>query len=614
MKKGEVYLSTNIFPFHKLDEENLYFVKRCGFDSIEIWGMKPHFDYENEGSIKNLKRILNKVGLKVSSLHLPFYERVTLEPEGRGKFYISDGDEILRKKALKETLNSLRMGRELGGEVMVLHTGMEGPNSSTSALLKSLEELILKAERFDVKIALENGYRKMTTLRELLPLLDEFKTERLGLCIDFGHINIAKEWETLKRVPPDKIFEVHIADNDGERDEHLIPFTGNMPWERAYEILWKIKGEIVLEVGPVKPHGNLKKEILLSGKSAGKISSAINIGERGYKEIKAKAEISLFEFGRKIMKDFIPLKGDASIRRYFRIITEEGERFVLMDIPLNSNLEEKLETQQPQRMVDSFLNIHKFLHKEKIKVPPIEIEDPKRKVFFLKDCGDTLLEDLLLLSEKEVESAYRKSIDLLLRLQGLKNGECIAFTRSFDEKTFLWEIDHFFEYGLKGINSSPPLAVREELYSLSKTLSHIKGVFCHRDYHSKNIIIDGEETYIVDFQDALKAPPHYDIASLVFDSYADFHEEFEEMLINIYYEKAREILKEDKSDFLKNLYMTGLHRNLKAFGRFIFINEEKGNPYFLRFLSPTIKKAIRNAKRCGLKETEALLLKIEEKL
>jgi aminoglycoside/choline kinase family phosphotransferase len=263
-------------------------------------------------------------------------------------------------------------------------------------------------------------------------------------------------------------------------------------------------------------------------------------------------------------------------------------------------------------MLNSFLDIHSFLKRNEIPVPEILIEDKERNLFFLEDEGDFILEDLTLLSEKRMEEFYRKAIELLVKIQNLK-GDCIAFRRNFSRETLKWEMDHFVQYGLKGMEC--PESVIDELYSICDEISSFNYLFCHRDYHSKNIIVKGDDIYLVDFQDALMGPPHYDIASIVFDSYTEFEEDFEKFLINFYYELAMkgEIIKEDRETFIRHLSVTGLHRNLKAFGRFVFINDEKKNPYFLRFLLPTINKAIRNAKNIGLKNTLSILEKRREK-
>ncbi len=605
-----ISLSTHLFPFHPLDTGNLEIVKRFGFDLIEIWGMKPHFNYEDEKFIEELRRNLTRIGLTVSSLHLPFYEFVSPFPEKRGRFSISDSNEERRKFAVKETFKAMVKGKEVGSEIMVLHTGMELPGSSGDSLRKSLSELIKKAEELRVRIALENGFRERTRLSDALKILEEFGTESFGLCVDIGHLNISGEWQIFKEIDSQGIFEFHLADNNGREDTHLLPYRGSCPMELVYEKIWEGNPVLVLEVGPVKEWEDIRKDLLFSAKCAGGLLSAINMGKKNFKDLKRDVKNSVSATGDELL-NFIPMKGDASIRTYTRAITERGKKYVVMRIPRESGMEEKIETQNPQRMLTSFLDIYSLLRNNEIPVPEILIEDKERNLFFLEDEGDLILEDLYLLKESEMEKFYRNSLELLVKLQILK-GDSITFKRSFSEETLRWEMEHFLQYGLKEMEV--PEEVREELFSICKKISSLKYLFCHRDYHSKNIIVRDEKIYLVDFQDALMGPPHYDLASLVFDSYTEFDEEFENFLIDFYFELSKNIINEEKEIFKKNLLLNAVHRNLKAFGRFVFINEEKKNPYFLRFLFPTIKKAIRNAKKLGLKETVKILEKRRETL
>lgn len=609
----DICLSTHLFPFHPLDERILELVKRFGFDSIEIWGMRPHFDYESNDFVENLKRTLKRKKLLVKSLHLPFYRFVTHHPNRRGKFSISDSDEEKRRFAINETIKAMTKGAEVGAEVMVVHTGMEFPDSSYDSLKRSISELISVAEKLEVKLAIENGFRKRTRLLDSMKILEGFNTKILGLCIDIGHLNISKEGEVFSDINPEIIFEFHLADNNAEDDIHLLPYRGTCPMERIYEKIWKGNPVLVLEVGPIKEEEDIRRELLLSAKCSGGLSSAINMGEKSFKDLKMDVEKSLLEITGEELTEFIPMKGDASIRTYARVKTAVGKKFVIMRIPVESGMEEKIETQNPHRMLFSFLDIYSFLRKNEIPVPEILIEDKKRNLFFLEDEGDFILEDLYLLSEKTIEEFYRKTLRLLIKIQSLE-GNSVAFKRDFSKETLIWEMKHFLQYGLKDMK--PPDSLLYELYSLCNNISSLDYIFCHRDYHSKNIIVNGDEIYLVDFQDALKGPPHYDIASLVFDSYTEFDEDFEDMLINFYYELSKEkgIIREERDRFMRNLLITALHRNLKAFGRFVFINDEKNNPYFLRFLLPTITKAIRNARRLGLSQTLSVLEKRRENL
>lgn len=609
-----VALSTHHFPFHEIAECILNIVKRAGFDEIEIWGMAPHFDYRNKAEVKRIGELLKRAWLNISSIHLPFYMKVDRDPNKRGRFYISDSNEERRKTAVNEVLKCMEAGEYLGVDVAVLHTGMEFQDSTYDALRKSLEEILEIAERRKMKVAIENGFRPRTGIRDVYAVMKEFDSPYLGLCLDVGHLNIEGEWEFLKKIPNEKIFELHIVDNNGKEDEHLPPYEGSVRWEALYDLVRNSSAKLVLETGPVYDDNELRKSIILSGKRAGNFLSAVRLSKEEYIYMKRRCEFLLFEGERVLMEKFLPMKGDASIRSYFRLYGENGKSYVVMRIPLGAGEEEKVETQRSYYMLNSYRDVYSYLHRNGVSVPEVYFED--NGFFLMRDEGDWILEDYYLLGSGELKTFYDKAINLLINIQTINDRNCIAFSRRFGIETLKWEIDHFIEYGVESLGFTVRDEVKDELYALCHAVSRIPYLFCHRDYHSKNIIIKGGELVIVDFQDALLAPPHYDLASLIYDSYTELDEEFTEYLVENYFNVAIEkrVIDEGIEDFRKNLLMNALHRNLKAFGRFIYIYKEKNNPYHLRYLVSTIKKAISNARRLNLKSTIFLLELIYEHL
>ncbi len=131
------------------------------------------------------------------------------------------------------------MTARLGGDVIILHAGSStgdnvlgssmGDNVAAyrQALRASLEALApIARDDFGVRIAIENG-----DFTEIRRLLTEYPADFLGLCYDSGHGNIGNgldELETLK----DRLISVHLHDNDGQGDEHKLPFSGTVDWPR----------------------------------------------------------------------------------------------------------------------------------------------------------------------------------------------------------------------------------------------------------------------------------------------------------------------------------------------------------------------------------------------
>ena len=111
----------------------------------------------------------------------------------------------------------------------------------------------------------------------------------------------------------------------------------------------------------------------------------------------------------------------------------------------------------------------------------------------------------------------------------------------------LWEFDHFLEYGIvarreKLMCSEDYLPVREEFQKIAEWLAGQPMVFAHRDFHSRNLMVDDERLGVIDFQDALMGPVTYDLASLLRDSYIALDESLVDRLLAYYQEKMCQAL------------------------------------------------------------------------
>ena len=149
----------------------------------------------------------------------------------------------------------------------------------------------------------------------------------------------------------------------------------------------------------------------------------------------------------------------------------------------------------------------------------------------LEDLGDVSLWDRVREApEAEALRWYRKAIDELLGLQvagtRARDDDCMAFGQAFDRRLYLWELDHFIEYGLEqGRPGSLPRAERQVLdeafRDMAERLDGLPRVLSHRDYHSWNLMVHDGAVAVIDFQDALLAPRAYDLASLLNDRETD---------------------------------------------------------------------------------------------
>lgn len=320
-------------------------------------------------------------------------------------------------------------------------------------------------------------------------------------------------------------------------------------------------------------------------------------------------------------KRCVPLAGDASNRRYFRVHLSMApiESVILMQLADPEGFKASEEAVRESVMEVSelpFINILKHLQMKKVQVPDLYYYDESGGLLYLEDFGDvTLAQACRESSSDTMERLYCQAIDQLIQLHIQASHPstlpCVAFTRSFDVSLYMWEFDHFLEYGIvarqgKPMCSGDYLPVREEFFKIAEWLSAQPQVFSHRDYHSRNLMVDGPRLGVIDFQDALMGPVTYDLASLLRDSYIALDERFIDCLIIRYVEgmcrelpssQYRAMLLNESRTFRRLFDVTSIQRNLKAAGRFVYIDRVKGNPSFVPSIPQTLKNVRANLEK-----------------
>jgi hypothetical protein len=325
------------------------------------------------------------------------------------------------------------------------------------------------------------------------------------------------------------------------------------------------------------------------------------------------------------LTSLVALAGDASSRRYYRAQLSGANApptMIVMELPAGSALplsseELAIFKEGPKEL--PFLNVHRFLSAIGAKVPKIYGQWENDSLLFLEDLGDTALWDRVQgLSEAEVIAWYRKAIDELLNLQlrGTKERDdrCIAFQQRFDAKLYLWEFEHFIEWGLAKrpgakVAAATIAALRKTFTDIAALLDRQPAYLNHRDYHSWNLMIHDDIVRVIDFQDALLAPAQYDLASLLNDRITDsvIQPPMESQLVRYFFERKREIEKGPASfdEFMEIYRLSAIQRDLKVVGRFYYLDIVKGKPGYMKFVPPTVRRLKRNLARA--QQTKAIL-------
>ncbi|MFQ5588725.1 MAG: aminoglycoside phosphotransferase family protein [Nitrospiria bacterium] len=309
------------------------------------------------------------------------------------------------------------------------------------------------------------------------------------------------------------------------------------------------------------------------------------------------------------------LAGDASDRTYHRIAWEEREKrrsCILMALAGSKSAmtsEEITGTAAESISELPFLNIQRHLFNCNIPVPEIYDYAPGKGWLLLEDLGNATFADHIAEdpdNEDHLSDLYQQAIDLLISIQlcatSIPNEKTVAHTRRYDASLFQWEFDHFIEYGIEKRNGAPlspthKKNLQSHFSGLSAHFAALPKFFTHRDYHSRNLMVQsggrGIRLRVIDFQDALMGPAEYDLASLLRDSYIELPQGLIDTLLHYYIRqwKARAHSALDFNLFKESFDLISFQRNLKAAGRFVYIDQVKHKNHLLPFVTPTLLKA-----------------------
>jgi len=249
MKQG---LSTHLFVEEKLSLERLKEVRSLGFETLEIFALKPHFDYQDKKLAADLAIWLRDQGGFLQSIHTPFCMDYQAR-SSREWLSIADPERLRREKAVDEIRRSLEFSERISFPLAVVHMGAPEDRLSDrhlDAIYYSLETLQPFAEARGVTLALENIPNELSTVEGMRRFLEDAQLGKVGICFDSGHSHLQADPHEEIRDGEAKIIATHLHDNHRKKDEHLLPFDGDIEWSKVLEALEAIEysGSLTLEL------------------------------------------------------------------------------------------------------------------------------------------------------------------------------------------------------------------------------------------------------------------------------------------------------------------------------------------------------------------------------
>ena len=279
-----------------------------------------------------------------------------------------------------------------------------------------------------------------------------------------------------------------------------------------------------------------------------------------------------------------PLHGDASTRSYVRVTTIDGPSVVLVLHPKPFS-----DGSLPQ------LEVGALLSSLGIPVPTVVDQSPELGILAVEDLGNETLQDWLTASERRDPAPfYREAIGYIATLQNRgtadRNTGGLPFTLALDAAKLTWELE-FFCTEFLAVHRRAQLpqttsdALRHELVALAEELAAEPRVLCHRDFHSRNLMVHRDHLVVIDFQDALLGPSTYDLVSLLRDCYVELPSKLVTQLTAeyLYY-----VPSERADDFQRRFDLMSVQRHLKALGTFGHQVSRRGRSEFASAIPRTM--------------------------
>jgi sugar phosphate isomerase/epimerase len=238
-------ISTHLFHDRRLERDHLAQIASYGFDAIEVFATRTHFDYHDDAAIGVLAGWLSETGLTLNSIHAPIAGSL-IDGHWGEPFSTAVADSARRQAAVREAEAALHVARWIPFDVLVVHLGTptakaQPGDNSRAAAFRSAEDICRIAEPMGVRVALEVIPNDLSSAASLVTMLEgDLDAPHAGICMDFGHAHLMGDVADAVEIAAEHLIATHVHDNRRRDDEHLVPFHGSINWDMALMTMQKI--------------------------------------------------------------------------------------------------------------------------------------------------------------------------------------------------------------------------------------------------------------------------------------------------------------------------------------------------------------------------------------
>ena len=249
-------VSTHLFHEHRLTRDHLVHVAAHGFEAVELFATRAHFDYHDDSARAQLAEWLSDTRLELHSVHAPAFDALR-NGKWVGAFSNASSDEGRRRAAIAEAEAALALAKHVPFRFLVTHLGVPaseavGADNRRDAARRSVEDLVALAATVKVRVAIEVIPNPLSSASDLRDLIEEdLDGLDVGVCLDYGHAHLMGDLGEAIETLSGHLLTTHVHDNGGRHDDHLVPFAGTIDWDAAMMSTQKIgyDGMFMLEVG-----------------------------------------------------------------------------------------------------------------------------------------------------------------------------------------------------------------------------------------------------------------------------------------------------------------------------------------------------------------------------
>ena len=275
------------------------------------------------------------------------------------------------------------------------------------------------------------------------------------------------------------------------------------------------------------------------------------------------------------------IKGDASIRSFYRKTNNKKNSIIVYA------------SREKEKNLLIYDAINSLLIKNKILAPKLNKENYKQNFIEIEDFGDDTVFKILKKNGNNKIILYKKSIDLLCRIQKIKQKKIKNFkgknytVPTYENRKLFKEAKLFTEWYTKKYIPKKKLpkfniAINKQIKFLLSNLKLPNEILVHRDFHVSNLMIYKKQLATIDTQDALIGNRAYDLASIIDDVRLKSDNKLKDNIYNYYLRLNKN--KIDEVFLLNDFEILSVLRNMKIIGIFTRLAARDNKIKYLKLL------------------------------